>query len=286
MIPFDIQEPASLAEAIALLDPDDPSVRPVAGGTALMLMMKAGLFQPTRLISLRRLDGDLRRIHVDERGDLHLGALVPLSDIELSPLVAEHAPAVSETCRTLSNVRVRNVATLGGHVAHGDPHMDLPPLLIALGARVRAVGPRGERWIAAADLFVGYYQTALQRDELLAEIVIPAPAPDMSAAYVKFTALSADDWPAVGVAAAVRRREGVILDAVLAVSAATEKPIRLAAAEAAIRGASLSSGSFDEAAEAAAHEVEPLADIRGSTAYKREMVRVHVRRALIKASHS
>lgn len=286
MIPFDLQEPASLAEAIALLDPDDPSVRPVAGGTALMLMMKAGLFKPTRLISLRRLAGDLRRIHVDERGDLHLGALVPLSDLERSPLVAEHAPSVSETCRTLSNVRVRNVATLGGHVAHGDPHMDLPPLLIALGARARAAGPRGERWIEAANLFVGYYQTALERDELLAEIVIPAPAPDASATYVKFTALSADDWPAVGVAAALRQRDGVILEAVLAVSAATERPIRLVSAEAAIRGKSASGGAFDDAAEAAAHEVEPLADLRGSTAYKREMVRVHVRRALIKASHS
>ncbi|TAM60112.1 xanthine dehydrogenase family protein subunit M [bacterium] len=286
MTPFELQEPDTLAEAITLLDPDDPAVRPLAGATALMLMMKAGLFQPTRLVSLRRLDDGLRHIFIDERGELHLGALATLSDIERSALVAEHAPAVTQACHTLSNVRVRNVATLGGHLAHGDPHMDLPPLLLALGARARAVGPHGERWIDAADLFVGYYQTSLERDELLSEIVIPSPEPDTHATYVKFTALSADDWPAVGVAAAARHRDGVIVDAKLAVSAATERPTRLPAVEAALRGATVCADTIESAAEAAARSVEPLADLRGSSAYKREMIRVHVRRALVTVTRS
>jgi carbon-monoxide dehydrogenase medium subunit len=161
---FELVEPSTIEEAVALLDPDDATVRVMGGGTALMLMMKTRLFQPTRLISLRHLDGALRRIEVDDAGALRMGALVTLTELEHSRLVAEAAPVMSRALRTLSNVRIRNVATIGGHLAHGDPHMDLPPILLTLGANVRAVSTRGERRIDLADLFVGYYQTALARD--------------------------------------------------------------------------------------------------------------------------
>lgn len=280
---FELVEPATLDEALQLLDPDDPGVRPIAGGTALLLMMKARLFQPVRLVSLRRLNGALRDVRVGADGTLRIGAMTTLTALERSQVVAEALPVVTRALRTLSNVRVRSVATLGGHLAHGDPHMDLPPILVTLGARVRVVGRGGERWIDVKDLFVGYYQTALGRDELIAEVEIPPQPADVRSAYLKFTALSADDWPAVGVAVWCRLQGDRIGEARVAVSAATDRPVRVAGAEKALAGSAASAVLFERAADAAAAEVEPLTDIRGSAAYKREMVRVHVRRALAQA---
>jgi carbon-monoxide dehydrogenase medium subunit len=251
-----------------------------------MLLMKARLFQPVRLVSLRRLRGALRGVRHDARGGLRIGAMTTLSELERSPLVGAAVPVMSRALRTLSNVRIRNVATLGGHLAHGDPHLDLPPILMTLGARVRAVSRRGERWIDMNDFAVGYYQTAIARDELIAEIEVPAQPAGVHTWYAKFTTLSADDWPAVGVAVWFRMGDGRIAEARVAVSAATDRPLRIAGSEAALVGASISPAVFSKAADAAADEVEPLTDIRGSAAYKREMVRVHVRRALEQAKHS
>src|SRR5579864_6182237 len=120
---FELVEPQTLAEAVGLLDPSDSSVRAIAGGTALMLMMKTRLFQPTRLVSLHRLNGDLRGIRLKNDNGLSIGALTSLRELEHSPLVAASTPMITHALRTLANVRVRNVATIGGHLAHGDPHM-------------------------------------------------------------------------------------------------------------------------------------------------------------------
>lgn len=280
---FELVEPATLQEAIGLLDPDDPGVRALAGATALIPMMKSGVFQPTRLVSLRRLDGELRGVHEDDGGGLRIGAMTTLAELERSPRLRASAPVITRALRTLSNVRIRNVATLGGHLGHGDPHMDLPPILMTLNARVRAIGPKGQRWIDVNDLAVGYYQTTLERDELIADVHVPAQPSGVCTAYAKFTALSADDWPTVGVAAWVRIEASQIAEARVAISAATERPVRATATEAILTGASPTPETFATAAEAAADGAETLADIRGSAAYKRDMIRVHVRRALAQA---
>ena len=168
MTPFELVEPASLDEAIALLDPDDPTVRPIAGGTALMLMMKAGVFRPTRLVSLRKLAARYSRVAAGKDGALTIGAMTPLAVVERSPEVARAAPVITRTMRRLSNIRVRNVATIGGNLAHGDPHMDLPPVLIALRAEVAVMGREGARTrgrtIAVEDLFAGYFETVLAKN--------------------------------------------------------------------------------------------------------------------------
>lgn len=281
MTPFELMEPISLKEALGLLDRDDPDVRPWGGGTALMLMMKAGALKPTRLVSLRRVDGGLSKIEAGVDGGLRLGALTPLAALERSDAVRRAAPVVTRTLRTLSNIRVRNVATLGGHLAHGDPHMDLPPVLMALDATVTVAGPDGSRELPMADLFTGFFETALAGDELITAVTVPAQP--TTAGYVKCTTRSADDWPALGVAVALDLDGGTVRGARVAVSAATEQPARLAQAEAALTGTALDAAALKRAGEAAAEEAEIVGDIQGSADYKRQLLRVSLGRAVRQA---
>lgn len=279
MIPFDLVEPASLKEAISLIDPDDPDVRPIAGGTALMLMMKAGVFRPTRLVSLRKLGDGFTRITATADGALSIGAMTPLSVIEYSPDVLRHAPVIGRAMRRLSNVRVRNVATVGGALAHADPHMDLPPVLIALGAMVTIAGSGGERSLAVENLLTGYYETALAKNELITQVRIPAQGA-ARAAYFKVTTGSADDWPALGVAAALVAEGDTVTSARLVVSAATTKAMRLTAAEDALTGQQVSDATLKRVVDAAVAGADIMADMRGSASYKRELLRVYVGRAV------
>src|SRR5438067_6110301 len=169
--PFELVEPRTLAEAFAALESSAGSVRPMSGGTALMLMMKAGVLRPTRLVSLRRLGLD--RIEGGPGGELRVGAMVTLRALERSPQL-KGWPVIARTLRTLSNVRVRNVATVGGALAHGDPHMDLPPLLAALGATVTIAGPGGERTCQVEDIYAGYLETTLKPGEIITQVRIHA----------------------------------------------------------------------------------------------------------------
>jgi aerobic carbon-monoxide dehydrogenase medium subunit len=282
MIPFELVEPETLKDAIAALDPDDSTVRPIAGGTALMLMMKAGVFTPRRLVSLRKLGG-MSGI-VENAGALTIGALTPLTQVERSTPVAQATPVIPRIMARLSNVRVRNVATVGGALAHGDPHMDLPPVAIALNARVRIAGPAGERELPVEDLLTGYYETALKPNELIAALHIP-PQGTTRTAYCKVTAGSADDWPALGVAVALSMNETAVKSARVVVSAATPKATRLKAAEKILADAALNEKTLQAAGDAAAMETDILGDVRGSAAYKRELLRVYIGRALRAAAN-
>jgi aerobic carbon-monoxide dehydrogenase medium subunit len=281
MTPFALEEPASLSEALALLDPDDPAVRAIAGGTALMLMMKSGLYRPQRLISLRHLGPGLTGIHAAPDGGLEIGAMVRLAELERSLAVRAAAPVIAETLLTHSNVRVRNVATLGGNLAHADPHMDLPPVLIALGASVRVAGPGGERVVRVEDLFTGYLETVLANNDLITAVAVPSQA-GRRAVYVKCTARTADDWPALGLAVSLRAEDGQVRDARIAIGAATETARRLPQAEAALAGRAIDDALLREAGRAAAAEAPVVADHHGSAAYKRVLIEVHLQRALRK----
>lgn len=284
MTPFELLEPRSLREAAALLD---DAVRPVSGGTAVMLMMKLGVLRPARLVSLRAVEKRYSDITAD--GDrVRIGAMATLSALERSPVVRKDLPVVARTLRTLSNVRVRNVATIGGHLAHADPHMDLPPVLIALGASLAIVGPRGERMMPVEQLHKGYLETSLARNELIAEVIVPRQGA-RRAAYLKCTTRSADDWPALGVAAVLDADGDKVRDARLVISAATDTPRRLPAAEAILRGGldqlmtrlpAAVEPALKRAGDAAAAEAGVIGDAHGSAAYKRELLRVYVGRAV------
>ena len=276
MTPFEFAEPTTLTEAVGLLDVDDPTVRPLGGGTALMLMMKSGLFTPNVLVSLQKVEDSYREVSAGTGGSLSAGALAPLRALELS----DAAPAVvRRTMKTLSNVRVRNVATIGGCLAHGDPHMDLPPVMTALGASVTTVGPGGTRTINVEDLYEGYYETVLASNELIATLEVPATA-GVRAAYKKVTTRAADDWPALGVAVALIGEGLNVAEARVVVSAATEKPTRMKAAEELLMGAEVTDDLLKQAGDAAVDEADLIADPQGSAAYKRELLRVTVGRAV------
>ena len=281
MIPFDLAEPTSLAAAIKLLNPDDPTIRPIAGGTALMLMMKAGVFNPEKLISLRKIESKYSSIRASANG-LDIGAMTTLGTLERSDEVRKHTPVLSRTLRTLSNVRVRNVATVGGALAHGDPHMDLPPVLMALGATLTIIGPKGERKLPVEELFAGYYETVLDKDELIAEAHVPSQGTKRGS-YFKVTTGSADDWPALGVAVVIEADGKAIKSARIVASAATDKATRLKSAEAVVAGKSIDDKLLKEAGEAAIGDCEFIADVRGSVPYKRELMKVYVRRAIREA---
>jgi carbon-monoxide dehydrogenase medium subunit len=278
MIPFDLAEPTSLSEAIKLLNPDDPTIRAIAGGTALMLMMKAGVYNPEKLISLRKIESKYSAISASA-GGLRIGAMTTLGTLERSDDVRKLAPLVTRTLRTLSNVRVRNVATVGGALAHGDPHMDLPPVLMALGATLTVLGPKGERKLAVEDLFAGYYETVLEKNELIAEVHVPAQGAKKGA-YFKVTTGSVDDWPALGVAAVIEGNGKAIKTASIVASAATERATRLKSVEAMLSGKSIDDDLLVRAGEAAVQDCEFIADVRGSVPYKRELMKVYVRRAV------
>ena len=275
MIPFELAEPATLAEALSLLGGDD--VRPFAGGTALMLMMKAGVLKPSRLVSLRALG--LEKIE-QANGELRIGAMTTLSALERSAAVAQGWPVVARALRTLSNVRVRNVATVGGALAHADPHMDLPPVLTALGARATIAGPKGSRSVPVEALYAGYLENTLAPDELITQVAVPALG-KARAAYLKCTTRSADDWPAVGIA--------VVLDADevrVVLSAATDRPVRLLSSEKILRGKATDPEAVKQAAEAAAEEVQIESDLHGSAAYKKQLIRVYLARAIHEARNA
>jgi carbon-monoxide dehydrogenase medium subunit len=275
-------EPTSLKEAVSLLDPEEPTIRPVAGGTALMLMMKSGVFQPTRLVCLHRIEPEHARITVAGDGALRIGAMATLRQLEKDANLAAHLPVLKRALRTLSNVRVRNVARVGGALAHGDPHMDLPPVLAALGARVSIAGPKQKRDLPVENLYAGYYETVLEKNELITAVTVP-PLNGRKAAYMKVTSRTADDWPSLGVAVSFALKDDKIGNPTVVISAATAKVTRMKSAEAALSGATPDDPSLRRAGDAAAEEAEILSDAHGSAPYKRELLRVYLRRAVRQA---
>jgi carbon-monoxide dehydrogenase medium subunit len=217
-----------------------------------------------------------------EGGALRIGAMATLSSLEGAKEIANALPVLKRTLRTLSNVRVRNVATLGGHLAHADPHMDLPPVLTVLGAKLIVTGANGERELEVPDLFEGYLQNSLAPDELISAVSIPAQGA-RRAAYAKVTTRSADDWPALGLAVSLEMAGDEIIDARITIGAATETPRRLPGAEATLKGAKVDDAALKRAGDAAAEEADISADAQGSASYKRELLRVYVGRAVRQA---
>jgi carbon-monoxide dehydrogenase medium subunit len=275
---FYFHTPQTLAEALELLDEHQDDGRPMAGGTALVVMMKQSLLDADHLISLSRISG-LSGIRLEADG-LHIGALTHHRDVETSALVKQHAPLLAEVYRRVATVRIRNVATVGGGIAHADPAQDPPPGLIALDAKVKLQSKGGERVLPITDMFVDYYETAIEPGELLTELIVPATPSDARTTYIKFLPRTADDYATVAVAARAQLSDGKVSNLRVALGAAGPTPVHATAVEQALEGQAATQENIRQAAQAVADQVDPLDDFRGSSGYKRDMAVVFTRRAL------
>ena len=280
---FEYRTPKSLREVHQNLKEFGTDVKLIAGGTALVIMMKQRLVSPACLISLRSLSG-LKGI-AQKNGGLQIGALVTHSELETSSLIRRRLPLLAETYHYVATRRVRNMATVGGGLAHADPNQDPPPTLIALGATAKVTSANGSREVPLETFFTDYYETILKPEEILTEIFVPVLPTGSGGAFLKFLPRTADDYATVSAAAVVTldRAKKIIKDVRIAMGSVGATPIRAKEAEAVLRGQPVKPEGLQEAAEKAKQAVDPVSDFRGSAGYKKEMAGVFVRRALAKA---
>jgi carbon-monoxide dehydrogenase medium subunit len=277
MIKFDYQEPATLQEAFALVERHGEDAKVIAGGTSLIIWMRQRLLMPQVVISLARIP-NFDTITFNEHDGLYIGAGARHRDIELSPAVRKHYPLLHETFRKVAQPRIRNMGTIGGNLAGGDPLTDPGASLIALDAEVTLTSSKGQRTVPLDEFFIDYYQTALEPGELLTEVHVPPPQrPGWS--HIKFTPRSVEDFATVGVALTLRTKDGTCEDVRLGLNSVAPVIVHAKRAEEVLRGRSITEAVLREMGEVAATEVDPMDDNRGSAEYKREMVKVLVRRA-------
>lgn len=281
---FEYLEPTTVAEACALLKRGAGESRVFAGGALMTILMKQGLLQPRTLINIKRI-GELRGIRFEPREGLMIGALVTHHELETSKIIQEKLPILREVEKEVANIRVRNVATVGGNLASGEPLTDLPQVFIALDARVKIASAGGERVMPLEELYVDYYQTRLAEDEILTQVVVPPVPSRTGIEYIRFSSSSVVDKPCVGVATRVTlgadRKSCESVRIVLGCVAPT--PVRARKAEGLLAGKPLDPELLEEAASLAAGECRPLSDLRGSERYKRAVAAVLVRRAFPRA---
>jgi aerobic carbon-monoxide dehydrogenase medium subunit len=278
---LDFIEPASVAEASRAAADLGDNARFIAGGTALMLALRQRLLSPTTLVSLGRLEA-LRGISIDSQGALHLGAMSLHADVAASELVRKHVPVLADMASQVANPQVRNQGTLGGNLCYADPATDPACCLLALGARIVLVSHRGQRELPLTEFLVDYFTTAIEPDELVREIIVPPMAKGAFAAYARFLRTAAEHRPMASVATVVQLERGVCTQASIVVGAAVPVAGRVQKAELCLIGHAPSVERIHEAAATAALAITPLDDLRGSAAYRRQMVQVQVRRTLAK----
>ncbi len=277
--PFALVEPESVPEAVEVLSRLEGDTRIIAGGTALVPTMRLGLVTPDRLVSLHRIPG-LSEIRVS-KGVLEVGAMASLAALARHGALRAGWPLLAQAVGRVATPAIRSSATLGGNLCYAEAASDPAPALLCLDTRVRVADSVGERVVPIAEFFTGFYETAIAPGEVLTGVRVPAAPPGARGGYVKFCPRSAEDKPLIGVAALLvldaAKRVGEIR---IALAGAAPTPLRARGAEAAARGQELSDRVIRAAADAASAEADPLSDLMGSAHYRREMIRVWVRRLL------
>ena len=277
---FEFLEPNSVEEACQMLSEHGEDAKILAGGTALVKLIKKKLIHPAYVLNLKSID-TLHFLGTD-KGDLKIGALTTLREVEASPLVRKEFQPIVEMVHLIGSQQIRNVGTLAGNICLADPAADPPPLLIALEARLKLVSSKGERVVGVEDFFRGFYETALQPGEILEEIQIPSLSVNSGIVYLKHAMRAAFDIAILGVAVALHldSRSGVCQDSKIVLGGVITKPVRALKAEDALRGKVINPSSIQEAAKATIEGLEPVTDIRGSRDYRMEMTEVFVQRGI------
>lgn len=283
MIPpaFEYLRPQTIPEAVAMLQKHGDEAKILSGGQSLIPMMKLRLARPAYLIDINRIRG---LSYIKEDGDfLRIGGLTREAELESSDLIRSKYPLLLDTAHVIADPQVRNLATVGGNLAHGDPANDHPATMTALGAQVVATGSKGERVIPIEEFFLTLFTTALKQDEILTEIRIPIPQAKSGGAYLKLERKVGDF---ATVAAAVQLTldgAGAIQKVGIALTNVGATPVKARRAEDSVRGKKPNDAAITFAAQFAADDAQPSSDLRGPAEYKRGLVNELTKRAIVRA---
>lgn len=281
-VAFDYHRANSVDEAIALLHQYGDEAKVLAGGHSLIPTMKLRLSQPGHLIDIGRIHG-LSRIH-EEHGAITVGALTTYTQIEKSHVLQRYLPILPQATTLIGDQQVRNRGTIGGSISHSDPAADMPGVVLALKGEITVQGPNGKRTIKADDFFTGTFETALEPDELVLEIRFPIAHGHSGSAYEKL-ANKASHYAIAGCAAVISLDgNGTCTAASVAITGAADRTARASATEAALVGKKLDEATVVEAASHAADGLSIISDIHGSENYRRQMVAVVAKRAILRAA--
>jgi carbon-monoxide dehydrogenase medium subunit len=280
--PFEYHAPTTRDEALALMAEGGFDAKILAGGQSLVPAMNFRLARPSILIDVNGV-ADLFGIHVAADGSTRIGAMTRQRTVERSPLIAERAPLLAEAMPHIAHPQIRNRGTIGGSLAHADPAAELPALAVALNARFRLQSHQGDRWIAAADFFLGVLTTVLEPDEMLVEAAIPALPPRTGTAFAE-VARRHGDYAMAGAAAVVTlAADGTIAESALVLLAVGDMPVAIGSVAETLRGAEPSAEAIRAAAEAVDAEIDPSSDLHATAAYRRFLVNGLARTTLSRA---
>lgn len=279
---FEWVEPRTIAEVFQAQADYGEEAKIISGGTWVTLVLNQGLLYPSALISLRYVPG-LNAISYDPARGLTVGAMVTHRAMETHSLVKSHYPMLAETFGVVANVRIRNQATVGGCLCDADYASDPPAMLTALGATARLQSAGSQREVAVENFITGHYETVIRPGELLTEISVPPLPPGARAVYLKYRTRSHEDRPCVGVAVVLATQSSAVSHLRVVVGAVAARPQRIAEAEKLALGKPMSESLAQRIGDAYADAIDPIDDLRGSSWYRRQMIRVLVRRAILQA---
>ena len=281
--PFEFYQPATLGEASRLLRENGPGGRFLAGGTDLVIAMKEKGLLPKYIVDLKRVPG-LSGIRENNDGTITIGALSTMYVIETSPVITKKYPFLAQSAAEVGSIQIRNRATIGGNMANATPSADVAPSLIALNATAKIVSTSGERTVPMEEFFRGPGQNAMNADEILTEITIPRTGPQLAGEYIKFSPRDMMDLAYIGVAVAYNLASDKKCSGVrIVLGAVAPTPIRAKNSEALLEGKVLTEELATQVGDEAARESKPISDVRSSADYRRAMVAVMTKRAILNA---
>ena len=280
---FEYFVPKTVEDALRLLSEYKEESKVIAGGQSLLILMRQGLVAPKYLVDIKGLSS-LDYIRLDPKEGLRIGSLSTHRAIEKSPLIRERFSVLAEAEQNVGSVQTRNWGTIGGNLSHGDSAGDLAPVLIALEGKVKITSLGGERTLSVENFFRDYFDTVLKKDEILTEIQVPLPPPHTGSAYAKFTKREGD-MAIVGTAVSMtfNPKDGICKNARIVLGAVANVPLRAKRAEKMLVGKEIKNASIDKTAQVASEEAQPISDVQASEEYKRELVKVLVKRVAWKA---
>ena len=276
---IDYEAPTTLDQAVSILKAHGENARPFCGGTDIIIQLRAGVRRTEHLVDVKKIK-ELQTLSFDAKKGLRLGAAVPCIEISQSDVMRRHYPGLTEAAHLIGSLQIQNRASVGGNLCNGSPAADTTPALIALGARARIVGPKGEREVPVEAFVVSPGRTVLKPGELLVELLVPPPAPHSSDAYLRFIPRNEMDIAVVGVGASLTLDGDKVKAARIALGAVGPTPILASKAADAIIGTRLDDAALEAAGRAASEASSPIDDMRGTAEFRLHITAVLTRRVL------